>query len=130
MFTSTTQLGLNSPGYLRLEDYSAIGERAHIYNLGKVTLGQRVTISQGSHICAGSHDHESDNMQLLCSPIKVADDAWICADAFVGPGVSVGTGSVVGARAAVFRNVEAWTVVGGNPAALIRKRRMRSKSEL
>ena len=59
-------------------------------------------------------------MPLIKHPIIVGDDAWVCADAFVGPGVEIGEGAIVGARAAVFENVESWTVVGGNPARFIK----------
>ena len=52
----------------------------------------------------------------------IEDQAWVAAGAFVGMGVKVGQGAVVGARAAVFKDVEAWTVVGGNPAKEIKKR--------
>ena len=61
-------------------------------------------------------------MPLLKPPIEIRDQAWICADAFVGPGVIVGEGAVVGARAVAVKNVEAWTVVAGNPARMIKKR--------
>ena len=52
----------------------------------------------------------------------IADRAWVAAEAFIGPGVTVGKGAVVGARAAVFKDVEPWTVVGGNPARVLKKR--------
>ena len=63
-------------------------------------------------------------MPLLKPPIGIGDQAWICADAFVGPGVVVGEGAVVGARAVVTKNVEPWTVVAGNPARFIKKRQL------
>jgi putative colanic acid biosynthesis acetyltransferase WcaF len=50
---------------------------------------------------------------------------WVASDAFIGMGVTLGQGAVVGARAAVFKNVEPWTVVGGNPARLIKKREIK-----
>jgi putative colanic acid biosynthesis acetyltransferase WcaF len=46
----------------------------------------------------------------------------VATDAFVGMGVTIGEGAVVGARAAVFKDVEPWMVVGGNPAKPIKKR--------
>ena len=61
-------------------------------------------------------------MALISAPIVIEDEAWVAADAFVGMGVVIGRGAVVGARAAVFKNVEAWTVVGGNPARVIKNR--------
>ena len=117
------------PWNLRIEEHSAIGEDVLIYNLGLVTIGARVTISHRSHICAGTHDYTRQDFPLLKPPISVGSDAWVCADAFLGPGVCVGDGAIVGARAAVFRDVRAWTIVGGNPAKVIGSR-LRSISEL
>lgn len=110
------------PWHLVVGDWSAVGEDAFIYNLGPVTIGQQVTISQRAHLCAGSHDYTDPAMPLLKPPIVVEDQAWICADAFLGPGVNVGQGAVVGARAVVMKNVEPWTVVAGNPAGVIKRR--------
>jgi len=65
-------------------------------------------------------------MPLITSPIVIENQAWICADAFIGPGVTIGKSAVVGARAAAFKDVEPWTVVGGNPAKFIKKREIKS----
>lgn len=112
------------PWMLEIGEHSAVGERVLIYNLGKVTIGNRVTISQQAHLCAGTHDYTRAEMPLERLPIVIEDEAWICADAFVGPGVVIHEGAVVGARAAVFHNVEAWSVVGGNPARRLKTREM------
>ncbi len=113
------------PWTITVGNESAIGEDALVYSLGAITIGERVTISQRSHLCAGTHDYTRRDMQLVRLPITINDDAWICADAFVGPGVVIHRGAVVGARAAVFRDVDAWTVVGGNPARFIKQRILR-----
>ena len=110
------------PWNLEIGDWSSIGEWALIYNLGKVTIGRRSTISQRAHLCAGTHDYRYSAMPLLKPPIQIADDTWICADAFVGPGVAIGEGAIVGARAVVTKNVSPWTVVAGNPARVINER--------
>jgi putative colanic acid biosynthesis acetyltransferase WcaF len=68
-------------------------------------------------------------MPLTKQPIVVGNDAWICADAFVGPGVVVGEGAVVGARAAVFEDVPSWSIVGGNPARLIKRRELKPTAD-
>jgi putative colanic acid biosynthesis acetyltransferase WcaF len=110
------------PWNLRVEDESAIGEQAFIYNLGPVTLGSRVTISHRAHLCAGTHDHTKADFPLLRPAIVIGSDAWICADAFVGPGVTVGEGAIVGARAVAIKDVNPRTIVVGNPARETKKR--------
>ncbi len=117
------------PWKLTVGDWSAIGEDALIYNLGPVTLGTKVTVSQRAHLCAGTHDYTRPDLPLLKPPIVIKDQAWICADAFVGPNVVVGEGAVVGARAVVMKNVEPWVVVAGNPARKIKKRILRSGTD-
>ena len=112
------------PWNLSIGNWSAIGENALVYNLGPVTIGQKVTISHGAHLCAGSHDYTRADMPLLKPPITISDQAWICADAFVGPGGVGSEGAVVGARAGVMKDVEPWTVVAGNPARFIKKRQL------
>jgi putative colanic acid biosynthesis acetyltransferase WcaF len=104
------------PWNLVIGDWSSIGFDTLVYNLGPVTIGSRVTISQRAHLCAGSHDHRDSSMTLLKPPISIGDGAWICADAFVGPGVAVGDGAVVGARAVVMSDVAPRSVMVGNPS--------------
>jgi putative colanic acid biosynthesis acetyltransferase WcaF len=116
---------VSMPWNLEIGDWSAVGDCALIYNLGRVTIGSRTTISQGAHICAGSHDYTRPDMPLLRPPISIGDQVWVCADAFVGPGLTVGDGAVVAARAVVVKDVEAWDVVAGNPAKIVKKRVLR-----
>ena len=113
------------PWNLTVGDWSAIGEDVLVYNLGPVTIGSRTTISHRAHLCAGTHDYTAPDLPLLKPPIQIGDQAWVCADAFVGPGVTVGQGAVVGARAVVMRDVEPWTVVAGNPVRVVKKREIK-----
>jgi putative colanic acid biosynthesis acetyltransferase WcaF len=87
-----------------------------------VTIGARVTVSQGAHLCAGSHDSRRATMPLLRPPIDIEDDAWIAADAFVGPKVRVKEGAILGARAVALEDLEPWSIYLGNPAARVRAR--------
>lgn len=87
-----------------------------LYNLGPLRIGNRTTISQRAHLCGGTHDHRDPTMPLIKSPITIGDDVWVCADAFVGPGVTLGDRSIVAARAVVVKNVVDESIVGGNPA--------------
>ncbi|MDA8089601.1 MAG: hypothetical protein M0Z61_05200 [Nitrospiraceae bacterium] len=112
------------PWNIEVGDWASIGEHTCIYNLGKVTIGARATISHRAHLCAGTHDYGKPSLPLLKLPIDIGDQVWICTDAFVGPGVSVGNSAVVGARSVVMKDVEPWAVVAGNPAKFIKKRVM------
>ena len=114
------------PWNLEVGDWSAIGEHAFIYNLGSVRIGSQVTISQRAHLCAGTHDYTDPTLPLLKPTIVIGDQAWICADAFVGPGVTVGEGALVGARAVAVKDVDPWQIVAGNPARPIKKRVLRT----
>jgi putative colanic acid biosynthesis acetyltransferase WcaF len=110
------------PWNLEAGDESAIGEYAYIYNLGRVTIGARATISHRAHLCAGTHDHTKSNFPLLRPPIFIGDQSWVCADAFVGPGVSIGEGAIVGAGSVVMKDVKPWMITIGNPARAIKGR--------
>lgn len=117
------------PWNLSIGAYSAIGDRAVIYNLGVVTIGDRATISQHAHLCAGTHDYRDPTFPLVRKPITIGDDTWICADAFIGPGVSVGAHAIVAARAVAVRDVEPGMIVGGNPARPIKPRELPQSPE-
>ena len=109
------------PWNLDLGEECAIGDRAILYALGPIIIGRRATVSQGAHLCAGTHDLSQLHRPLVKQSIEIGDDSWVAADAFIGPGVSVGEGAVVGARAVVTRDDAPGYVVAGNPARLLRK---------
>ena len=105
-----------------MDAYSCLASDVDCYNVDVIHIGANTTISQGVFLCTASHDITNSLNPLITAPIVIEDQAWVAADAFVGMGVTVGQGAVVGARAAVFKDVEPWTVVGGNPAKFIKKR--------
>lgn len=110
------------PWNLDIGDESAVGDRAIIYNLGHISIGAQATISQGAHLCAGTHDYTRADMQLLKPPIEIGNGVWVCADAFIGPGVHVGDFAIVGARAVAVKDVPARMIVAGNPTRIVRER--------
>ncbi len=116
-----------APWNLKVEPYSTIGPNVTIYNKDKVIIESNVVISQDSMICTASHDISDPLLPLKTSPIIIKKNVWVAADAFIGMGVTIGEGAVVGARAAVFKDVEPWTVVGGNPARFIKKRELKEQ---
>lgn len=110
------------PWLFSMGSLSALGDDCVIYNLGQVTLGDRVLVSQEAYLCAGTHDYRLKEMPLVTSPIVLKDDSWACARAFIGPGVTIGEGAIVAAAAVVVRDVADWTIVGGNPAQFLKMR--------
>lgn len=113
---------ISMPWNIRIGAQAAIGDRATLYALGPIQIGERVTISQYAHLCAGSHDYRDAAMPLLKLPIEIGPDAWVCADAFVGPGVVVGSRAIVAARAVAVSDVPDDAIVAGNPARFIKPR--------
>jgi putative colanic acid biosynthesis acetyltransferase WcaF len=104
--------------------FSTIGPRVHIYNLGYVSIGENTVVSQDVYLCAGTHLYNYPAMPLLKETIEIGASVWICAGAFIGPGVTVGEGAIVGARGVAMSDVPPWTIVAGNPARKIKKREM------
>lgn len=111
------------PPHLEMHDDAVIGPRVNCYTMGPIVIGRGALVSQGAHLCAGTHDADTPEFQLKARPITVGAQVWIAAEAFIGPGARIGEGAVVGARAVVFGELQPWTVYSGNPARPIRARR-------
>jgi putative colanic acid biosynthesis acetyltransferase WcaF len=112
------------PRNLEMAAHACLGPKVNCYNMAPIQLGVRAVVSQGAYLCAGTHDIDDRNHQLVTKPIRIGDDAWIAAEAFVGPGVAVGDRAVLGARGVLFKNAEPNGVYLGNPAKLVRFRRV------
>lgn len=111
-----------APWHLTLGDFATLASGVVCYNIAPITVGPRAVISQGAHLYTGTHDHEHPDFPLVARPISVGTRVWICADTFVGPGVNVGDGAVLGAGAVALRDLEPWTVYAGNPAVAVKPR--------
>lgn len=111
------------PWNLTVGANSSIGDQAIIYNLGPITLGENVSISQYAHLCAGSHDYTKLDLPLTKPPIIVGDGVWVCADAFVGPDIRIGKLAIIGARAVITNDVDAYAIMVGNPAKQLARKR-------
>jgi putative colanic acid biosynthesis acetyltransferase WcaF len=118
-----------APWNLRMGPYSCMGPFVDCYNVDKIVIGAHATVSQYAHLCSASHDITDRFMRLTTAPIVIGSQAWVCAGAFVGPGVSIGEGGVAAARSCVTKNVAAWTVVGGNPAQVLKARTIRNENQ-
>jgi len=110
------------PWKLRMGEYACLSEGVDCYTVDSIEIGDQATVSQGVKLCTAGHDISSKIMELTHKPITIGANAWIAGWSIILPGVSVGDGAVVAAGSVVAKNVEAWTVVGGNPAKFIKKR--------
>jgi len=110
------------PWKLQIGDYSWIGDHAVLYCFAKITIGKNVVISQKSYLCAGTHDYRSPGFDMQAFPIVIEDEAWLAADVFVAPGITVGRGAVVGSRSSVFGDLPGMMVCVGSPARPVRAR--------
>lgn len=113
---------IKMPWNLELCTGACLAPLCEVYNLANVHIGARATIAQEAYLCGGTHDFSSRNMELVVGEIVVGDDVFVAARSFVGPGIHLGKGCVVGACSVVTRDVPAWTIAAGNPCRPIRER--------
>lgn len=110
------------PPNLKMDDHATVGPGAICYSMAPITIEAYGLVSQRAHLCAGTHDIDDRNFQLQARPIVVGKKAWVAAEAFVGPGVTIGEGAVLGARAVTVKDLAPWRVYAGNPARPLRDR--------
>ncbi len=115
-----------APWNLEMGAYSCLSEDVDCYCVDRITLGKNAIVSQYSYLCTASHDYDDSSFPLVIAPINIEDKAWVATDVFIGPGVTVKEGAVVGARSSVFKDIDSWIVVGGNPAKFIKRRKLMS----
>jgi putative colanic acid biosynthesis acetyltransferase WcaF len=117
-----------APWNLTVGDEASIAHEVDCYSVDQITVGSHATVSQYAFLCTASHDVHDPHMRLTHAPITIGDQAWVCARAFVAPGVHIGSGAVAGACAVVTRDIPDWTIVAGNPAREIKRRAEGSES--
>ena len=110
------------PWKVTIGEQSWIGDDVILYSLGEIVIGSNCVVSQRSYLCTGSHDFRKPEFPIFSRSIVVEDQAWLAADVFVGPGVRIGRGAVIGARSSVFSDQPAGMLCLGNPARPRRSR--------
>lgn len=111
-----------APWNLELGDYATISHGVDLYNVARIEIGAHATVSQRAFLCTATHEVDHPNMPLKTAPIHVGAGAWICAEAYLHPGITVGVDAVVGVRAVALHDVPSGQIVGGNPARFLRQR--------
>lgn len=110
------------PWKLIIGDYSWIGDGVVLYNLGQIKIGSNAVISQKSYLCAGTHNFQNPAFSIEAGPIEIENECWLAADVFVAPGITIGKGTVIGARSSVFNSLPPGKVCYGHPAKIIKNR--------
>lgn len=113
-----------APWNLVLGDYATVSHGVDLYCVDKIEIGANATVSQRAFLCTASHEIDHPNMPLITAPIKICNGAWVCAEAYIHPGVTLGIDAVAGVRSVVLKDVADRQVVGGNPAKPIRERQI------
>ncbi|MBR1364810.1 MULTISPECIES: putative colanic acid biosynthesis acetyltransferase [Bradyrhizobium] len=110
------------PRNLQMHEYATLGPGANCYCMAEIVLEKFSLVSQRAHLCAGTHDVDDADFSLVTKPIRIGQNAWVAAEAFVGPGVTVNKDAVLGARAVTMKDLEAGKIYAGNPARPLRAR--------
>jgi maltose O-acetyltransferase len=119
---------INNPRMVSVGDNCYLGDGVQLYPWNApITLGSNVLIAAGVRMITRKHgfadiERPVSDQGYNNAPITIEDDVWIGFQAIILPGVTIGRGAIVGAGAVVTRDVEPYTIVGGVPARLIRKR--------
>lgn len=118
------------PWKVSIGDNSWIGDDVTLYSLGKINIGKNVVISQKSYLCTGSHEYTKPRFDIFALPISIEDECWLATDVFVSPGITIGSGTIVGSRSSVFHDLPAMTVCVGTPAKPIKTRKSNGELEI
>jgi len=112
------------PWKVSIGDYAWVGDDAVLYSLGEIEIGANAVVSQRSYLCAADHDYTLVDFPIRSRKITIGAQAWLAADVFVAPGVTIGKGSVIGARSSVFKDMPAGMVCFGYPCVPVKPRVM------
>lgn len=110
------------PWKISIGDYTWIGEDCILYSLGHIRIGSHVAIAHGVYFNTGLHDYRSKEFDIKAKPVVIEDECWITNDVYIAPGVTIGKGSVIGARSSVFKDMPEGKICFGNPAKPIKNR--------
>ena len=107
------------PWNIILRNLSCIGDRANLYSLESIDVGEEAIIAQEVYLCTGTHVFHDVGMPLALKGIRIGRRAFVGARVFVLPGITIGDGAIVGACSVVTRDIQAFTSNAGNPCRCI-----------
>lgn len=113
---------IDYPWNLKMAHQASLGENTWAYGLDKIDIGKNTCIGKDVYLLTGSHDISSKNFDLQTAPILIEEGCWLATGCYILPGIKIEKYSVISAGSIVVKNVEAFSVIGGNPANFIKKR--------
>jgi putative colanic acid biosynthesis acetyltransferase WcaF len=116
------RVNIHLPWKLVIGEHSWLGEEVFILNFEPVVIGAHCCISQRSFLCTGNHDFRQPEMPYRNRPIAIEDGAWVGAQVFVSPGITIGTEAVVTAGSVVTKSLPGKMVCSGNPCVPLKPR--------
>ena len=114
----------NGMGDIFIGDYTHVTSRVKL--VGPVTLGNYVTIGSGAQITGLTHNYLDVTRPIAKQGVTpnrtvVEDDVWIGGNSCINQGITIGTHSIIASGSVVTKNVPPYSVVGGNPARILRQ---------
>jgi putative colanic acid biosynthesis acetyltransferase WcaF len=110
------------PWKIKIGDYSWIGDECTLYSLGDITIGRHVAVAHSVYFNTGGHDYDKKTFNIFFKPVVIEDECWITTDVYIAPGVTVGRGTIVGARSSVLSDLPPGKICVGTPAKPIKDR--------
>ncbi|WP_295127638.1 WcaF family extracellular polysaccharide biosynthesis acetyltransferase [uncultured Chitinophaga sp.] len=120
-----TKVRIKNPWRLNIGDHCWIGESVWIDNLEDVSIGSHVCISQEALLLTGNHDYTKADFPYRLGKIVLEDGVWIGAKSVVCPGITCRSHSILTVGSIASKDLEAWGIYAGNPAAFVRARIMK-----
>lgn len=113
---------IDYPWNLSMDSLSSLGEKTWTYALAQISIGKKTCIGKDAYLITGSHNITSNNFELITKPITIGNGCWLTTGVTVLPGCKIGDFAVVSANSTVTKDIQPYSVVGGNPAKFIKKR--------
>lgn len=115
-------VNIKYPWNLAIGDNCWIGENVWLDSLVMISIGANTCISQGATILTGSHHYKKTTFDLITGPVTLEQGVWIGAGAIVNQGITAASHAVLTSGSVATKDLEAFSIYQGNPAAKIRQR--------
>ena len=118
---------INKPKNIKIGNNNFIGKNVHLIAHDKITIGNNCAIAADCKFITRNHGYSDKNILIveqpyIYQPINIGDDVWFGYNVIVLPGVNIGNGCVVASGSVVNKSFPEYSVIGGVPAKLLKKR--------